>query len=243
LKPREAVLEYVIPYHRSHPAFDLYILLLTPTSAKSVHVALNEVLPFNVPMIGTMMIGKEVTEYSQLSETVVQTRIAIQTGDEKAAQRSLRDLYKILIQPLIVQGVRLADFDHLVIVPHGPLHYVPFAALLDGDGKYLISKTALTVVPSASVWLALTRRSGSVERFVGFGNPDLGNPKAGELKYAAQEMVDIPKILTSAGSTVFVGPDATADRFEQEAPSANVLHVSTHGEFPDEDAIGPAAHP
>jgi CHAT domain-containing protein len=149
LKPREAVLGYVIPYHRSHPAFDLYILLVTPASAKSVHVALNEVLPFNVPMIGTMMIGKEATEYSQLSETVVQTRIAIQTGDEKAAQGSLRDLYKILIQPLIVQGVRLADFDHLVIVPHGPLHYVPFAALLDGDGKYLISKTALTVVPSA----------------------------------------------------------------------------------------------
>jgi CHAT domain-containing protein len=87
------------------------------------------------------------------------------------------------------------------------------------------------------VWLALTQRSGSVQRFVGFGNPDLGNPKAGELKYAAQEMVDIPKIFTSASSTVFVGPNATADRFEQEAPLANVLHVSTHGEFPDEDAI------
>jgi len=237
LQPREALLEYVIPYHRSHPAFDLYILVVTPTSAKSVHVVLNEVLPFMDAMIGTSLIGKEATEYSQLSHAVVQTRIAIQNGDEKAAQGSLRDLYKLLIQPLTDQGVRLSDFDHLVIAPHGPLHYVPFAALMDGEGKYLIRKTALTVVPSASVWLALTRRSGSVQRFVGFGNPDLQSPSAVDLKYAAQEMVDIPKILSSTSSTAFVGPDATADRFEQEAPLANVLHVSTHGDFPDEDAI------
>lgn len=237
LEPREAIIEYVIPYHRSHPAFDLYILFITPTSARSVHVVLNEVLPFNVPMIGTLLIGSEAWEHSQLGEMIAQARIAIQDGDEKRALESLHSLHKILIQPLTNHGIRLADFDRLVIVPHGPLHYVPFAALMDDDGKYLISKAAITVAPSASVWLALTRRIGPVQRFVGFGDPDLRSLGAADLKYAGQEMTDIPKLLNLTNLTVFVGSDATEDRFEQEAPSANLLHVSTHGVFPDDDAI------
>lgn len=237
LGPREALLEYVIPYHRSHPAFDLYILLITRGSARNVHVALNQALPFNIPLIGTMATTAEgAIEYSQLGKLIVDARTAIQTGDEQGAQKSLRELYKVLIEPLTVRGVRLEDFDRLVIVPHGPLHYVPFAALMDGERKYLISKTALTVAPSASVWLTLTKRGGPVQHFVGFGNPSLPN-QTGELKYAAQEMIDIPKLLPAMNPTVFVGPDATEDRFVQEAPSAGILHVSTHGEFPDENAI------
>jgi len=241
LRPREAILEYVIPYHRSHPAFDLYILLITPNTARSTHVALNEVLPFNVFMIGTTLIGtkgkNDVTEFSQLGELVVHTRTAIQLGDEKSAQTSLHDLYKVLIKPLTDQGVRLEDFDNVVIVPHGPLHYVPFPALMDDQGRYLISKTALTLAPSASVWMALTRRFGPLKRFVGLGSPDLRSRGIPELKYAAEEMVDIPKILPSNRPMVFVGSRATEDRFEREAPSAGILHVSTHGEFPEENAI------
>ena len=241
LRPKEAILEYVIPYHRSHPAFDLYILLITSGAAQTTHVALNEVLPFNEFMIGTTLIGNkgknETTEFSQLGKLVVDTRTAIQLGKEKPAQSNLHDLYKILIKPLTDQGVRLEDFDNLVIVPHGPLHYVPFPALMDDQGKYLISKTAMTVVPSASVWLALTRRAGPAGRFVGFGNPDLRSRGVRELTYAAEEMVDIPKILPAASPIVFTGGQATEDRFEREAPSAGILHVSTHGEFPEENAI------
>jgi CHAT domain-containing protein len=178
-----------------------------------------------------------------LGELVVYLRKAIQIGDEKNARRYLQNLHQILIQPLLDQGVRLEAFDRVAIIPHAVLHYVPFAALLHDKGTYLISKTAVTVVPSASVWFLLSQRSGPAQRFVGFGNPNLRGLGAAELKYAAQEMADIPKLLTAARSAVFVGPDATEDGFVKEAPSANILHISTHGEFPDEDAIRPSRNP
>jgi CHAT domain-containing protein len=237
LGPREAMLEYVIPYHRSHPAFDLYILFITHAAARTLHVALNEALPFNVPMIGRTITNEGTNEHSQIGQTVVETRTAIQTGDERAAKRSLRDLYKVLIQPVTDQKVRLEDFDRLIIVPHGPLHYVPFAALVDGQGKYLISKTAIAVAPSASLWLALTRRSRPVRHFVGFGSPDLTGRGMGELRYAAPEVTNIAKVLTAESPAVFLGREATEDRFVREAKSADILHLSTHGKFPDDDAM------
>lgn len=238
LQPREAILEYVIPYHRTHPAMGLWILFITRTAFQTAHVPLNNVLRPTSGMIGRLNIdGKAPLEASPLGELVVYLRKQIQIGDEENARGNLRSLHRLLIQPLLDQGVRWEDYDRVIIVPHLMLHYVPFAALLDDKGSYLISKTALTVAPSASVWFLLNQRSGSLRHFVGFGNPDLRSRGTVELKYAAQEMADIPKLLLATNPIVFVGPDATEDRFAQEAPSANILHISTHGDFPDEDAI------
>jgi len=153
------------------------------------------------------------------------------------AQGYLRELYRILIQPMVDQGVHFEEFSRLVIVPHGILHYVPFAALIDVNGKYLIAKAAMTVVPSASVWLVLSRRGGPVQHFVGIAAPDLRSWGADQLKYASQEITDIAKLMRNANPKIFAGPDATEDLVVREAPSANILHISTHGEFPDEDAI------
>jgi hypothetical protein len=238
LQPREAILEYVIPYHPMHPAMDLWMFLISRSGFRTAHVPLDKILHPTSGMIGRISAdGKAPLDASPLGELVVYLRKAIQIGDEKNARGYLRNLHQLLIQPLLDQGVRLEDYDRVVIVPHSMLHYVPFVALLDDKGSYLISKTAVTVVPSASVWLLLSQRSGPVQHFVGFGNPDLRGRGAAELKYAAQEMADIPKLVPSASAAVFVGPDATEDRFVQEAPSANILHISTHGLFPDEDAI------
>jgi CHAT domain-containing protein len=224
----------VIPYHRSHPAFDLDILLATKTGVKLAHVPLNDVLPFNVPMIGR--VGDPPLELSQLADLVVKTRTAIRTRDDTSAKESLQVLYSVLIQPLLDQGVRLQDYDHLIVVPHAVLHYVPFPALRDPNGSYLISKTAITVVPSASVWLTLAKRTGPVERFVGFGNPDLRGAYP-DLPAAAEEVATISKLMSVASPLALTGSDATPDRLFQEAPSANILHIATHGDFPDENAL------
>ncbi|NIN65132.1 MAG: CHAT domain-containing protein, partial [Anaerolineae bacterium] len=46
-------------------------------------------------------------------------------------QGLLGRLYTALVLPL---ADRLAPFERLIVVPHGPLHYLPFHALYDGQG-------------------------------------------------------------------------------------------------------------
>src|SRR5690242_18480692 len=80
-----------------------------------------------------------------------------QPGDPSPGRRLLRDrllvnLYDRLVAPVepLLRGREL-----LYLVPHGPLHYVPFAALRPASGEPLLSATgpALAVAPSATVLL------------------------------------------------------------------------------------------
>jgi CHAT domain-containing protein len=132
--------------------------------------------------------------------------------------------------------VRLKDYERIAIIPHGMLHYVPFPALLDENGGFLISRTALSIVPSASIWLALLQRGGPARQFVGVGNPLLGKGAA-ELPYSGQELEAIAKEVVSAAPKVIEGADATNERLVSEAPTANILHLATHGLFPDDKAM------
>ena len=40
---------------------------------------------------------------------------------------------------------------NVIIVPHGPLHYLPFTALRNPEGRWLVEDLAIVTVPSASV--------------------------------------------------------------------------------------------
>ena len=59
----------------------------------------------------------------------------------------LKGLYAELISPIR----DLLDAKHLVLVPHGLLHNVPFHALHDGD-SYLMDRFLISYAPSASVF-------------------------------------------------------------------------------------------
>src|SRR5437867_10955931 len=61
-------------------------------------------------------------------------------------QQHLADLYRALVAPI---RDRL-NTGHLIIVPHGALHYLPFHAFFDGR-QYLIDAYAISYAPSASV--------------------------------------------------------------------------------------------
>ncbi|NTU83207.1 MAG: CHAT domain-containing protein, partial [Chloroflexales bacterium] len=81
----------------------------------------------------------------------------------QSAQRVLHALYVTLVAPLEPALAELAGagepVPRLVVVPHGPLHQIPFHALYDGE-RYLIDRFEISYAPSATV-LALchTRRA------------------------------------------------------------------------------------
>src|SRR5207249_4312061 len=77
-------------------------------------------------------------------------------------------LYRLLVAPL-----RLRDGEHVVIVPHGPLHYLPFQALR-GPRGYLIEERPVSYAPSATALTTLLGKVSSPHRRVlALGNPDV----------------------------------------------------------------------
>lgn len=134
----------------------------------------------------------------------------------------LRELYRELIAPIDASGL-LRGKTRLTIVPHGDLHYLPFAALLDGD-RFLIEQHELTVTPSAAVWLALGDRPAS--------RPTAGllalAPRPEALPASRDEVNAIAR-LSESDSRVLIGSGATVEAFRREAPSHRVIHLATYG--------------
>ena len=85
-----------------------------------------------------------------------------------AARSHLRELNDELIAPLR----SLLDARSLVVVPHGPLHRVPFQALWDGE-SYLVDHFALSYAPSASVFHLCSMRPSRARRW----RPDPGGAR------------------------------------------------------------------
>ena len=135
-----------------------------------------------------------------------------------------RRLHARLIAPL----PGLSGKQKLLIVAHGILHYLPFAALRD-DAGYLIDRYSLRFLPSASV-IRYLRRGGSQEQagVLAFGNPDLGDPKL-DLKFAQEEAVEIARKVPQ--SRALLRKEATESAFRQYAGGFGYLHFATHGEF------------
>ena len=242
LQPKEAILEYVIPYDFTYPDQYLSILLITHDKFVPIHLKLDDILPRNAENSGGISTdGKAPITFTPLSVAIASLREAIRNDDDKEARAHLSDLYTVLIYPLVYRGFKPTDYDRLIIVPHGPLHYLPFGALLDDEGKFLIQKTAITIVPSASVWLKLQERSRpAVHSFVAFGNPSLNRPDLPLLKAAESEVNLIAGELDIAGDNgkqVLLHEQATKSRLQELSAGASLLHIATHGQFPDENAL------
>ena len=136
---------------------------------------------------------------SALSDAVLECRRLIQRIDDLEDYPRL--LHDALIGPIrqYIQdpgGSPEKDCKYLCIVPHGVLHYLPFAALHDGR-NYLVETHAIFYAPSASV-LQFTMRPGGQARRVArkqlqvlaIGNPDLGS-RSLELPFAENEVKSI----------------------------------------------------
>lgn len=137
-------------------------------------------------------------------------------------------LYAQLIAPAEIGGIK-----RLFVVPHGPLHYLPFQALHDGQG-HLIARTALAVWPSASVGAQLwARPQQGINALLAFGNP------------ATQENVPLPGAEREVNQVaelfqrrqVFLQQDATKQTFKQRANQSAVLHVAAHAKVDDTDPL------
>jgi CHAT domain-containing protein len=148
-----------------------------------------------------------------------------------------QQLNNLLIAPIEAE---LVSIEHIVIIPYGILHYLPFAALLDNDQKYLIEKKSISIAPSATVLdicmkkgEALLRDQINASEILALGNPDLNNP-AYELPFAEKEIESVELLYPNVLS--YFNKDATETIFKTKSKTPRMILLSCHGEF---DAVNP----
>lgn len=136
-----------------------------------------------------------------------------------------RALYARLWQPL--EGDITAK--NVIVVAHGVLHYLPFAALQRPDGSHLMDLHSLRFLPSASVLKflkpALAQKTSSV---LVFGNPDLGDRKL-DLQFAEGEAVVVARLYPA--SRLLTRKAASETAFKQTAQAYTRIHFASHGKF------------
>jgi len=161
----------------------------------------------------------------EVAEQVSALRAAIR--NLLSAQRSARWLYDRLIAPLEAD---LTGKTHLILVPYGPLHLLPFNALQDAQGGYVIDRWTCSFAPSARVLsICLGKDAGRTAAGVlAFGNPDLRD-SAFDLPFAEKEVRSLSRTYRDVRS--FLGRAATLETVRREAGGAGLLLFSCHGEY------------
>ena len=189
-------------------------------------------------------------EIEKLVQRYVDEIRAKKTGAEGAER-----LYAVLVQP-IAQTSAAKSF---IIVPDGMLNLLPFEALRNSDGQYLLKARVVSYAPSASVLNALRRRNKqqvSPRPFLGVGDvayenqggagkripvsetlrgrfirgfADFVGTPLHDLPQTREEVESISKIVGKEAETLF-GASATETAFKKEPLNRfRVLHLAVHG--------------
>lgn len=138
----------------------------------------------------------------------------------KPIRPQAEDLYRLLFVPLASHVAHR----RLVIVPHGVLHFLPFAALWDVERRgFLGDLYALSHAPSATVLKFVRQRQVlPQEPILIAGNPDGSLPNATKEAQAIAGLYQTESLLKSA---------ATESAIVSLASEAGILHLAAHAEL------------
>lgn len=137
----------------------------------------------------------------------------------RATQSHLESLYSELVAPLrpFLKG------KHVIIVPHGPLHFLPFHALKSGE-EYLCDSFTVSYAPSATVFSLCQEKSASLNRSsLVFGIADERAP------LIQDEVKSVAALLPE--SSLYMGDQATSSLLREKGLQTGLLHIATHGTY------------
>jgi CHAT domain-containing protein len=160
------------------------------------------------------------------------------------------DLYRELIAPV---ASLMASSERVLILPDGPLHRLPFGALVH-NGRFLIEEKPLHTALSLTVYGTLRSSSSATGKLVAFGDPRF--PKSMQatqatrklspglrsfdwstLPYSRTEVERIAGIYP--GARVYLGEEATEEH-ARSIQDARILHFATHGYTDDRTPLDSA---
>ncbi|MCX6334964.1 MAG: CHAT domain-containing protein [Bacteroidia bacterium] len=162
-----------------------------------------------------------------IGSLVENTRRYLQLNSFEEMKAGLSELYRILIGPFETE---ISSFSNLIIIPNQSLHFLPFQALMNKKGEYMVQKFNFVYAPSASVYIVCNDRlikSGS--KFMGMALSDVAIGNNVGLPGTEEELKKILPLFSDNISTF--GKQSTETFARANAGNYNFIHFATHGSY------------
>ncbi len=166
-------------------------------------------------------------------------------NQDASGDLELKELHSLLIEP-IADLLPPDENQEVIFIPHKSLFLVPFAALKDSGGQYLVEKHSILTVPAIELLdlaaqkdRALQQNNSTFNATI-VGNPTM--PSMGEppqqlpsLDDAGKEAQEIARLFNTQA---VLGNQATKTSVLETISQANLIHLATHGVIDDLQGFG-----
>jgi CHAT domain-containing protein/tetratricopeptide (TPR) repeat protein len=199
-------------------------LLAPDTTLLSYYVTADKILAFVVRRDAFQVVELPIRG-QELGEAITRLRAFADPNDMAPI---LDQLTAGLLGPLASQLTTPV----VTIVPHGILHYLPFAALRNGR-SYFGETYILHYLPSASVLPFIQeKRKGAADRLLAIAHSQ--PPGLPALRFADVEAASIASLY---GTQAMIGSAATKAALQRQAPAAQLIHLAAHGELNEQQPL------
>ena len=160
-------------------------------------------------------------------------RLGNETKASQGPKMNLPTCYKLIIAPVAA----LLEGPEIIIVPDRALYQIPFTALTDESGKYLLQSFRIRIAPSLTTLKLIDESPADYHCQTGaliVGNPDVGEVhfkgrlmKISRLPSAEKEARIVGEKL---GVEPLLGQQATKEAVLQAMKSVALIHIAAHGD-------------
>ncbi len=164
---------------------------------------------------------------TSLEDLAPRVRLAAELTSRRAGAsrpQILRALYELLIEP-VNRIMPLKGYESLLVVPHSVLAYLPFAALVDPGGKYLVEDHSIVLLPSASALPYLRTAEGGTNE----NRSSIFAPFPDELPGTRAEAIAVNRIAPRPAS--YLGGQATEKQLREALNLPGIVHIASHAEL------------
>ena len=160
---------------------------------------------------------------SSLRREILGTRNFIANKMFGESSAILAKLHGILLEPV----ERMIAKKKIVVVPHGPLHFLPFHALRKNN-RYWIESAAITYAPSAASLLYIGKEKKlSGQKFLAAA---LGDSAIGEFPGLPGTTIEVSQLgQMYSNSDLLIGVKFTETFLKEHCNRYDYLHIATHG--------------
>ena len=207
--------------------------------------ALRRLLFYDFPMRKTGFLREQrLRENKSMLEALEAWRESV---TDNSWQFKLMEMHSRLIFPVqpSLKGIR-----NLYVVPHGPLHHLPFQALVPPTGvdfrgdvhiarpKYMIEEYALSYLPSASVLgFAMKKDAHPAMSAMIVGDPVYADPKY-RRRPLDGALIEADTVARYARDPLLLKREQAEEKTVKERIGQNdLLHFATHGELNKKDPL------
>ncbi len=199
---------------------DLYIFQIT-RSGVDVHIV-QDAVPRLERLYSLWHVNLDLAAQASGAEDQAQSFAGLQENSLGLLQK----LYDLLLSPV---SHLISTSKHLIVIPYGMLHYLPFHCLFDGL-QFVVEHLDVSYLPAAALWDICCQRGQRVaERRAPLSDSlVLGLSDGGRLAFAVQEAEVVAQKL---GTRPMLDAAATTALLRQYGARSPVVHIAAHGLF------------